>query len=85
MLQNDGHRIILWTIRTGKFLNEAVEWCRKQGVEFYAVNKNYPEEDELNPATRKIKADIYIDDQGIGELPSWGEIYYLIKEIDNRN
>mgnify|MGYP006337279955 FL=1 len=43
-LINDGHRLILWTVREGELLDEAVEWCRQRGVEFYAVNKDFPEE-----------------------------------------
>ena len=43
-LNKKGARLILWTFRSGKELEEAVEFCRKNGVEFYAVNKNYPEE-----------------------------------------
>ncbi len=44
MLIADRHKVILWTVREGKQLEEAVEWCRKRGVEFYAVNRDYPEE-----------------------------------------
>ena len=36
MLIKDRHRLILWTVREGKLLDEAVEWCRERGVEFYA-------------------------------------------------
>ena len=39
-LQKKQHQIILWTFRVGKELDEAVEFCKKRGVEFYAVNKN---------------------------------------------
>ena len=43
-LQKDGHRLILWTYRNGERLQEAVDFCTKKGIDFYAVNKNYPEE-----------------------------------------
>ena len=76
MLQGDGHRLILWTYRTGKKLNEAVEFCREHGIEFYAVNKGYPEEDMQHPDTgRKIHADLFIDDRNFGGFPGWGVIY----------
>ncbi len=80
MLINDRHKLILWTVREGKTLDDAVEWCRQRGVEFYAVNKDFPEEDvEKNRHfSRKIKADCFIDDRGIGGLPSWGHIYQII-------
>ncbi len=82
MLIKERHRLILWTVREGKLLDEAVQWCRERGVEFYAINKDYPEEDtEKNQHfSRKLKADYFIDDRGIGGLPQWGEIYRIIKE-----
>lgn len=59
MLIKDRHRLILWTVREGKLLDEAVEWCRERGVEFYAVNRDYPEEDAAHHGfSRKVKADL---------------------------
>ena len=46
MLIKDRHRLILWSVREGELLEEAVEWCRQRGVEFYAVNRDYPEEEK---------------------------------------
>ena len=43
-LQAEHHQLILWTVREGKLLDEAVEFCRERGLEFYAVNSNYPED-----------------------------------------
>lgn len=81
-LINDGHRLILWTVREGELLDEAVEWCRQRGVEFYAVNKDFPEENisKNEHFSRKIKADVWIDDLNIGGLPDWGTIYRIITE-----
>jgi len=80
MLINDRHRLILWTVREGELLDEAVNWCRERGVEFYAVNKDYPEETVGNNQhfSRKLKADIFIDDRNLGGLPDWGTIYRMI-------
>ena len=78
MLQEKKHQIILWTFRAGKELDEAVEYCAKRGIEFYAINKNYPEEKYDETISRKINADYYIDDRNIGGLPGWGEIYQMI-------
>lgn len=82
MLQKDGHKLILWSVREGKLLNEAVQWCRKRGLEFYAINRDYPEEETSNSNnySRKLKVDIWIDDRNIGGLPDWGIIYRIIKE-----
>lgn len=44
MLQYDQHLLILWTVREGPLLEEAVAWCRARGLEFYAVNRDFPEE-----------------------------------------
>jgi hydroxymethylpyrimidine pyrophosphatase-like HAD family hydrolase len=77
-LEKNGARLILWTFRTGKELDDAVEYCRKNGIEFYAVNKNYPEEVIDATVSRKIDADIYIDDKNIGGFPGWGEVWQII-------
>lgn len=77
-LEKKGARLILWTFRTGKELDDAVEFCRKNGIEFYAVNKNYPEEIADETVGRKIDADIYIDDKNIGGFPGWGEVWQMI-------
>ena len=75
--QEEHHTLLLWTVREGKLLDEAVDYCAKNGFEFYAVNKNYPEEED-GDSPRKLIADIYIDDKNIGGLPDWGIIYKTI-------
>src|ERR1043165_1886745 len=60
-LQQKGHKLILWTIRTGELLDEAVAYCRKNGIGFYAVNANYPEEVLDGKTSRKLNADVFID------------------------
>ncbi|MBO7240465.1 MAG: hypothetical protein J6V23_08295 [Bacteroidaceae bacterium] len=81
MLADQQHRLILWTVRRGRLLEEAVEWCRKRGLEFYAVNKNFPEEIlDNNDCFGKINADIFIDDRNLGGIPDWGVIYKMISE-----
>ena len=80
-LIDDGHHLILWSVREGKLLDEAVEWCRQRGVYFYAVNADYEGEkrDDSDHFSRKLKVDCFIDDRNIGGLPDWGVIYQLIK------
>ena len=78
-LQKEGHQLILWTYRTGKALDEAVKFCRKNGVEFYAVNRSYPEEElDETRMSRKIHADIFIDDRNIGGFMEWGKVWQII-------
>lgn len=81
MLIQEGHRLLLWTVREGRELEEAVAWCRDRGVEFFAINADIPEEQPGDKGySRKLKADLFIDDRGFGGLPDWGTIYYHIKE-----
>lgn len=82
MLIKENHRLILWTVREGKLLEEALEWCKNRGVTFYAVNRDYPEEEPQNNNhfSRKLKADLFIDDRNIGGLPDWGLLYRMINE-----
>ncbi|MFT4575954.1 MAG: hydroxymethylpyrimidine pyrophosphatase-like HAD family hydrolase [Polaribacter sp.] len=77
-LQAEGHRLILWTYRSGRKLKEAVAFCEENGIEFYAVNKNYPEEIFDDKISRKIHADLFIDDRNVGGFLGWTEIYKLI-------
>ncbi|CAL65397.1 BT0820 family HAD-type phosphatase [Christiangramia forsetii] len=77
-LQEEGHRLILWTYRSGRRLDEAVDFCEKNGLKFYAINKSYPEEDYDETISRKILADIFIDDRNIGGLKGWGEVFQML-------
>ena len=73
------HDIILWTVREGRLLDEAVEFCRERGLEFYAVNRNHPGSD-VTVAPRKLMADMFIDDRNFGGLPDWGVLYNTLKD-----
>ena len=77
-MQKRGFRLILWTYRTGKELEEALEFCLERGVEFYAVNKSYPEEVFDETVSRKIDVDLFIDDKNIGGFPGWSQIWQML-------
>lgn len=79
-LKEEGHKLILWSVREGEYLDEAVEWCKSRGLEFYAINRDYPEEevDKNNHFSRKLKVDLFIDDRNLGGLPDWGTIYEMV-------
>ena len=81
-LLDENHTLLLWTVREGALLDEALKYCSKNGVEFYAANKNYPEE-EVGDTPRKLMADLFIDDKNIGGLPDWSVIYNTI--LSGRN
>ena len=80
-LIKDGHQLILLSVREDGLLQEAVDWCHRRGVDFWAVNKDYPEEERSknNHFSRKLKVDMFIDDRNVGGLPDWGTIYQMIK------
>lgn len=80
-LRDERHKLILWSVREGKLLDEAVNYCRERGLEFYAVNTNYPEEKgDHQHFSRKLKADLFIDDRNLGGLPDWGIIYRMVHD-----
>ena len=77
-LQSEGHRLILWTYRTGKQLQEAVDFCKQEGIEFYAINKSYPEEEFDDKVSRKIHANLFVDDRNIGGFIGWTKVHKLV-------
>ncbi len=81
-LQEEQHKLILWSVREGKLLDDALNFCKERGLEFYAVNRDYPEESEEanRHFSRKLKADMFIDDRNLGGLPDWGTIYRMIHD-----
>ena len=85
LLQEKGHQIILWTYRSGKELDDAIQFCKKKGLTFHAVNSNFEDEEYDNSSSRKIYADVYIDDRNLLGIPEWGKIYELIKEKDDKS
>lgn len=83
-LAAEGDDIILWTSRSGSLLQDAVDWCESQGLKFYAINSNY----HMSVAhqngfkgSRKIHADIFIDDRIIGGFPGWPTTYAKISRL----
>lgn len=81
-MREERHRLILWTCRKGERLQEAVEFCRKNGIEFYAVNSNFPDEPLTPEDSPKIVADLYIDDRNLGGFPGWDQVWKVLKPDD---
>ena len=79
-LQRQQHLLVLWTFRVGKELDEAIEYCRQRGLEFYAINKNYPEEVFDETISRKVNADLFIDDRNLGGFPGWDVVFEMITQ-----
>ena len=78
-LKKQGHDIVLWTYRHGKELDEAVEFCHANGLDFFAINNSDPEERfDPNIMSRKIDADIFIDDRNVGGFLGWSQIWQML-------
>jgi hydroxymethylpyrimidine pyrophosphatase-like HAD family hydrolase len=77
--QKNGAYVILITMREGKELDDAVEWCRQRGLIFDAVNDNIKHmKDYFNNNPRKIFCTEYIDDMNLGG------INYILQTIRNK-
>ena len=63
-LSKRGHRLILFTMRSGEKLEAAVRWFRDRKIELWAVNEN-PEQRSWTTSP-KVYADYYIDDSALG-------------------
>lgn len=86
-LKRLGHKIILYTMRSGVFLRAAVSWCKDNGLEFWGINKN-PDQKKWT-SSPKVFADLYIDDSayrvplirqdGKFHFVDWSEVLYYVK------
>lgn len=64
--QASGAVVILWTCREGRTLNEALAFLRTCGFVPNFVNRNCPEGiRKLGHDSRKVYADLYLDDKGV--------------------
>lgn len=78
-LKEDGHFLIIWTCREGNYEARMVNWLSEHGIPFDAINEHDPVSlPAFGYESRKVFADIYIDDHNVGGLPSWREIYDII-------
>ena len=80
LFQKKGHKLILWTYRHGKELEEAVKFCEDRGLFFHAVNNNFDGEEYDNTYSRKIYADIYIDDRNLLGIPEWEKLFNMLEQ-----
>ena len=72
------HVLILWTVRNGEYLDEALKWCEERGLVFDAVNTHCFEEGESDSSAYfscKVNAHLFIDDRNLGGVPDWTTIY----------
>ena len=76
ILQEKGNKIILWTCRNGETLDKALNACKEYGLEFDYVN-----ESPYETGSRKIVADIYIDDACLGGIVDWNKIEKIFEKV----
>jgi hypothetical protein len=91
-LFSEGHEIIINTCRSGKYEGDAEDFLIKHGIHFNQINSNLPHVIEFyGRDTRKISADLYIDNKQLGGLPlrkgyvCWRSIYHTIKDSIKRD
>lgn len=74
----EGHRMILWTCRSHAWLEDVIAFLQKEDIlkYFECINENVKEIVWWN--TRKIYADVYIDDLNLGGFPGWMETYTML-------
>ncbi len=78
----DKNLLILYTVRDGKYLQDAVDWFKYNHINLYSVNYN-PEPVSSSP---KVYCDYYIDDRNIGTpltdkgYVDWDEMLVLLRQ-----
>jgi len=79
-LVKNGHHLILYTMRSGKELHDAVIWFQKNEIPLYGVNKNPTQ--ELWTESPKCYAELYIDDAALGTPLIYGDSYKIRSHVD---
>lgn len=79
-LKAAGNVLILYTCRRDEYLTAAIDWCAAHGITFDYINENAPQIiEQYGSDTRKISADLYIDDKAINPHSTFAaliDIYY---------
>ena len=80
-LYSEGYLIIINTLRDGKeWEKEARDFLDKHDIPYHLFNENDPSRIEYFGESRKIAADIYIDDRNLLGIPDdWKDIYCIVK------
>lgn len=82
-LYDEGYEIIIWSCRARVGKARAIEFLAKNGIKYHRFNESSPAnlKQYNNVDTRKVYADIYIDDKGLMKpLPPWSEIYEMVHD-----
>jgi hypothetical protein len=80
-LHSEGHYIVINTCRTDEYQEIARQFLDKHLIPYHKINENIQELIDLyDMDSRKISADVYIDDKCLFDLPDWNEIYSIIQK-----
>lgn len=63
-LISNGHRLILFTMRSDQYLKDAVNWFKKNEIPLYGIQTN-PTQSQWTKSP-KAYAELYIDDAALG-------------------
>lgn len=78
-LAQRGHMFVLWTARQGRPLQRAIKFLKYNNYPISYFNVNIP---NAPYRSKKIYADLYIDDRNIGGLIPWLEIEQIVLKIE---
>lgn len=84
-----GNEVVLWTTRNGDELKAAVDWCTDRGLHFCNVNGPAPSnaeqyKDVYPTESRKIYADVYIDDHNVECVSSGNRgVIDMLRHVNN--
>lgn len=83
-LYNEGHYIIIWTCRSERALSTCEQFLKRNNVKYHSINKSNPENLALHKwiDTRKVYADVYIDDKNLGFKVNWKKIYRDVQKLN---
>lgn len=74
------NNLILYTMRDGKQLQDAIDWFKQNDIPLYAVNENPSQKTWTN--SPKVFADVYIDDSALGTITRTQEMFTDRKFVD---
>lgn len=91
LLVSSGAKLILYTMRDGQGLTDAINWFKDRDIPLYGIQTNPTQRNWTK--SNKCDADLYIDDKGLG-CPSikysdkrryvdWPAVIVLLKNIYN--
>ena len=79
------HTVVLWTCRSGQHLDDALRWCRDNGLRFEFVNCNtFDRIRAYGGDCRKLSCDILVDDKAGVIVCPWEDVWTLRQEVKSR-